>query len=282
MRISIVTPSFNQARFLRACVGSVLAQNDPNLEYIVVDGGSTDGSIDVLREFGDRVRWSSRRDRGQADAVNRGLQQCTGEIIGWVNSDDFLEANALAHVRDCFARDRDAAFVYGRAWMIDESGRRLREYPTYRFSRDHLQRKCYICQPATFVRRSAIEQFGLLNEHLDICLDYEWWLRLSERAPFAFCDHVLASSRHYATTKTAARRQRALVEAGYLMRHYFGKASWRWSAKWVVHRAKLRPSNWFVAPWSALHFRRRFDSAKPASTYGARLLASFHQPSSRS
>jgi GT2 family glycosyltransferase len=239
-----------------------------------MDGGSTDGSVDVLRSFGDRVRWTSERDRGQADAINKGLRLATGEIVSWLNSDDFLEAGALAHVRRCMAAKPQAAIVYGRAWMIDGDGRRLREYPTFDLKRSDLQRKCYFCQPAVFVRRSAIERFGLLNEALDVCMDYEWWLRMSRDAPMAFCDAILASSRHYGTTKTAARRQRALIEAGYLMRHHFGKASWRWSAKWVVHRAKLDRWNWLTAIPGALRYRRRFDSGQTPSRYGERLLRS--------
>jgi glycosyltransferase involved in cell wall biosynthesis len=272
-RISIVTPSFNQARYLRQCIESVLGQDDPNIESIIVDGGSTDESVDVLRSFGEKVKWTSERDRGQADAVNRGLRQATGEIVGWLNSDDVLAPGALAHVRSCMQANPEAAFIYGRAWMIDGEGNRLREYPTFDLKRDDLKRKCYFCQPAVFLRREAIERFGMLNEALDICIDYEWWLRIAREAPIAFCDAILASSRHYTTTKTSARRLRALVEAGYLMRHHFGKASWRWSAKWMVHRMKLNPWNALVMPCNALRYRERFDGAKAPSRYGARLLA---------
>ena len=281
-RISIVTPSLDQARYLRQCIESVLGQHDPNLEYIVVDGGSTDGSVDVLRSFGDRIQWTSEPDKGQANAINRGLKRATGDIVSWLNSDDFLEPGALAHVRRCFDANPGVAFIYGRAWMIDGEGKRLREYPTFDLRRNDLKRKCYLCQPAVFVRREAIKRFGLLNEALDVCIDYEWWLRMSREAPMAFCDHVLASSRHYSTTKTSARRLRALIEAGYLMRHHFGKASWRWSAKWVLHRMKLnprlrlrpRPRSWLTAIPSALRYRKRFDSRREPSRYGARLLKS--------
>ncbi len=282
-RISIITPSFNQARFLRECLDSVIAQRDPDVELIVMDGGSTDGSVDILRHLerelaasdqpGLTFRWVSERDRGQADAVNRGIRMATGEIIGWLNSDDFLETDALQHVRACFDQSPGAAFIYGRAWMIDERGKRMREYPTFDLKRDDLKRKCYFCQPAIFLRRSAIDRFGLLNDALDVCIDYEWWLRIMSAAPIAFCNHILASSRHYDTTKTASRRLRALVEAGYLMRHYFGRASWRWSAKWVVHRMKLKPWAALALPCSAVRYRRRFDSRRAPSRYGAKMLA---------
>lgn len=252
----------------------MLAQNDPDLEYMVIDGGSTDGSIDVLRSFGERVQWTSQRDRGQADAINQGLRRSTGSIVSWLNSDDLLEAGALSQVRQCMAEHPEAAFIYGRAWVIDETGRRVREFPTFKLTRNDLSRTCSICQPATFIRRSAMERFGVLNDRLHLCMDYEWWLRMSQSQPMAFCDGVLASIRQYGTTKTEARRLRALIEAGYLLRHHYGRASWRWSAKWMAHRMKRNPWSALALPCSALRYRRRFDSALAPSRYGERLLKS--------
>jgi hypothetical protein len=130
-----------------------------------------------------------------------------------------------------------------------------------------------------FVRRGVIESVGPLNDALDICIDYEWWLRIGRRHRLAFCDHVLAASRHYSTTKTSARRLRALVEAGYLMREHFGRATWRWSAKWVAHRWTLDHrrfmipiAGWLSAIQSARRYRRRFDDQQPPSNYGQRML----------
>jgi hypothetical protein len=145
--------------------------------------------------------------------------------------------------------------------------------------RDDLRRKCYICQPAVFVRRSAIDAVGPLNDALDICLDYEWWLRIGRTHTIVFCDHVLAASRHHSSTKTSARRLRALVEAGYLMRQHFGRASWRWSAKWVAHRWALDhrrfmlPAAGWISVWrSAARYRRRFDARRAPSAYGRHML----------
>jgi glycosyltransferase involved in cell wall biosynthesis len=278
-RITVITPSFNHARFLPQCIDSVLDQRYANLQYLVMDGGSTDGTLDILRGYRDRIVWKSERDHGQADAVNKGLRAADGEIIGWLNSDDYYLPDCLQRVVDCFHDHPDAAMIYGRALMVDELGDTLREYPTFRFSRNDLRRKCYVCQPAVFIRRSVVDMVGPLNDALEICLDYEWWLRIARAHRLAFCDHVLAASRHYSTTKTSARRLRALVEAGYLMREHFGRASWRWSAKWVAHRWSLDHrrylfpvAGWWSAFQSAARYRRRFHASQPASAYGRRLL----------
>jgi glycosyltransferase involved in cell wall biosynthesis len=284
-RITVITPSFNHARFLRQCIDSVLAQNYPNLQYIVIDGGSIDGTLDILHSYGDRIQWKSEPDRGQADAVNKGVRLAEGEIIGWLNSDDYYLPGALARVVECFAQHPDSAMIYGRALMVEEDGQTRREYPAFRFRRKHLARKCYVCQPAVFVRRQVLQQVGPLNTALDICLDYEWWLRIGRQHSLGFCDHLLAGSRHYSSTKTAARRLRALVEAGYLMREHFGRASWRWSAKWVVHRWMLDHRRfwfpvigWIAAMRSAIRFRQRFDARREPSAYGRRMIERLRVP----
>lgn len=284
-RITVITPSFNQGRFLNHCIDSVLDQNCPNLQYMVLDGGSTDESLDVLRGYRDRIVWKSEPDDGQADAVNKGLRAAEGEIIGWLNSDDYYLPDCLRNVVSCFERNPNAAMVYGRALMVDERGDTLREYPTFDLRRDDLRRKCSVCQPAVFVRRRVLEEVGLLNPVLDICIDYDWWLRIMRHHEAVFCDHVLAASRHYGSTKTAARRLRALVEAGYLMREHFGSASWRWSAKWIVHRWTLDrrrfllPLIGWVAGWrSAIRFHARFDARRTPSRYGSKMIARLNSP----
>jgi len=278
-RITVITPSFNQARFLAQCIDSVLDQCYPNLQYVVLDGGSTDGTLDILRGYRDRIVWKSERDRGQADAVNKGLRAAEGQIVGWLNSDDYYLPGCLSRLVECFDRHPGAAMIYGRALMVDELGETLCEYPTFDLHRNDLRRKCFICQPSVFLKRSVIDDVGLLNDALDICLDYEWWLRISRSHRLVYCDHLLAASRHYGATKTSARRLRALVEAGYLMREHFGRASWRWSAKWVAHRWSLDRrrfilpiAGWWRAIESAARYRRRFDSRHAPSAYGKTLL----------
>jgi glycosyltransferase involved in cell wall biosynthesis len=285
VRIAVITPSLNQAAFLRQCIDSVLGQRYPRLQYVVCDGGSTDGSVEILRGYGDALRWHSGPDAGQSAAINAGFRETEGDIVAWLNSDDYYLPGALEAVVGCFAANPRAAMVYGRAIVVDRDGRALRAYPTFRFARRHLKRKCYVCQPAVFVRREVLEAVGGLNEHLDICLDYEWWLRIGSRHELAFCDRVLAASRHYRATKTATRRGRALIEAGYLMRRHFGRASWRWSAKWIVHRWTLDHarfvvpgSGWWAALRSARRYRRRFDARVAPSPFGRKMLACLGPP----
>ncbi|NNL67749.1 MAG: glycosyltransferase, partial [Myxococcales bacterium] len=258
-RITVITPSFNQAPFLRACIDSVLAQDWPDLEYRVLDGGSTDGSREILESYGDAITWRSHRDGGQAAAIREGFEKATGEIVAWLNSDDYYLPGAFAHAVVALSADPGAAGVHGRADIVDVDGRTLRPYPSFDFTRRDLRRKCYVCQPTVFLRRSTLVRHGLPSDALDLCFDYDWWLRITRSDRFAFCDAPLAATRHYPATKTASRRSRALVEAGYVLRHHFGEAPWRWSAKWVVHRLALsRGRSLPGALRSARDYRRRF------------------------
>ena len=278
-RITVVTPSYNQARFLRRCIDSVLEQGYPNLQYLVVDGGSTDGTVEILESYGGDIMWSSRPDRGQAAAINEGFRQATGDFVAWLNSDDYYLPGAFEYAVRCFEAHPEAAMIHGRARLVNEAGRTIRPYPTFAFRRRDLVRKCYVCQPAVFVRRRTVDEMEPLNESLDVCLDYEWWLRIGRTHEPVFCDHELAASRSHSATKTRQRRLRALVEAGYLMREHFGRASWRWSAKWVAHRWSLDRRRflvpgigWISAVTCARRYRRRFDARRPPSARGRRIL----------
>ncbi len=284
-RVSIITPSLNQAPFLARCLGSVHAQGRDDVEHIVMDGGSTDGSIDTLRDHEDRLAWRSGPDGGQVRAINTGFAHASGELLMWLNADDELLEGALDALVARLDADPGADAVYARARMVDEDGALIRPYPTFDLRREDLRRKCSICQPTVLIRRTALERVGLANPALDICFDYELWLRLLASGRMVFLDREVAVTRQHDATKTASRRLRALVEAGYLMRAHFGGPTWRWSAKWAAHRWAL--SRWrFVTPiagwWSALacavRYRRRFDASRPPSVLGARLLAALERP----
>src|SRR5688572_29995318 len=151
--VALVTPSLNQAPFLRACVDSVRTQTGVHLNHVVRDGGSNDGSVEILQSFGDSVKWYSGADGGQARAINAGLQELPGEICGYLNSDDVLLPGTLAKVAAVFAAHPEIDLVYGRAWWINEAGENTREYPTLPWDPEVLIQHCFICQPATFWRR---------------------------------------------------------------------------------------------------------------------------------
>jgi glycosyltransferase involved in cell wall biosynthesis len=180
--VSILTPSFNQGRFLRDCLESVARQTYPRIEHVVMDGGSTDESLEILVGAGDAVRWTSEPDRGQADAVNKAFEVSRGEIVGWVNSDDGLFAvDSVARVVAAFAGDPDAGVVYGDAALVDESGRIVRHHRS-RWPAGTLPLVSPLVQPAAFFRRSVITAGEpVLDVDLHALLDYELWLRLQSR-----------------------------------------------------------------------------------------------------
>ncbi|MDB5298097.1 MAG: hypothetical protein JWO31_4080 [Phycisphaerales bacterium] len=208
----IVTPSFNTRRFLGACVDSVLSQDYPHLDYRVMDGGSTDGSVDLLRSYDGRVRWTSARDGGQSDAINRGFALRDGEavdpdgVLGWLNSDDAYAPGALAHVADIFARHPDADVVYGRATYIDAAGRHVADcahvepYSKHRL----LHYSDLIVQPAAFFRRRAFDAVGGLDAGLNWMMDWDLWIKFARRdLRFVHTPRVLAHYRWLSGNKSA-------------------------------------------------------------------------------
>ena len=204
--ISIVTPSYNQGAFIERTILSVLDQKIPVLEYLVVDGGSRDETIDVLERYGDRVDWVSEPDRGQADAVNKGIRKSRGEIIGWLNSDDIYYDGALSAVLDYFDAHPEVEILYGDAHHIDTEDRVIEPYYTEDWDYERLKDICFICQPSVFFRRRLAARVGLLDDRLQYCMDYEYWLRIGRTTPFARMDRFLAGSRMYRENKTMASR----------------------------------------------------------------------------
>jgi glycosyltransferase involved in cell wall biosynthesis len=220
--VSILTPSYNQGRFLRDCLDSVARQTYPRVEHVVVDGGSADESLEILAGSDDAVRWTSEPDRGQADAVNKAFEASTGEIVGWVNSDDGLFAvDTVARVVTAFADNPDAGVVYGDAALVDESGQIVRHHRS-RWPSGTLPLVSPLVQPATFFRRSAIELGeAVLRVDLHALLDYELWLRLRRRGVrFLHRPTVLAVDRDHPHRKVRAsedvfRRESALLAEEY-------------------------------------------------------------------
>ena len=188
VNFSIVTPSFNQAAFIGRTLQSVAGQRvKGGVEHIVADGGSTDGTLEILRQYGDRIRMVSEPDRGMADALNKGFAMASGGIIGWLNSDDLYLPGALQKVEDWFGSNPQALWLYGNCRIIDEDGREIRKWITaYKkrsaanFSYNRLLVENFIPQPAVFMRRSALEEAGPLDTGLPTAMDYDLWLRLAK------------------------------------------------------------------------------------------------------
>ncbi|CAG4887781.1 glycosyltransferase family 2 protein [Paraburkholderia saeva] len=229
MKVSIVTPSYNQGQFIERTLQSVASQTGAEIEHVVFDGGSKDDTVAVLKAFVPPVRWVSKKDKGQTDAVNQGIRATDGEIIGWLNSDDVYYPGAIAHVVTFFEQNPDVDIVYGLADHIDLEDRAFEEYPTEPWNLDRLKETCFICQPALFFRRRVVEQHGLLDESLNYCMDYAYWLRLGKAGVrFALLREKLAGSRLYADNKTLGARVKVHAEINDMFKHLFGKVPDRW------------------------------------------------------
>lgn len=205
MKVSVITPSFNQGHYIEATIRSILSQEfEGDLEYIVVDGGSTDGTVSVLRSFGDRIRWVSEPDNGLADAVNKGLGMATGEIIGWLNSDDLYLPGAIDRAVRHFDASPACRWLYGKCRIIGPDGREIyRNVTRYKnlllrkFSVDRLLTENYISQPAVFFRRALIEEAGLLRTDLKFAMDYDLWLRFGRICEAGVIPHYLSEFRRH-------------------------------------------------------------------------------------
>jgi len=209
-KISIITPSFNQGKFLEATILSVLEQNYPNLEYMVIDGGSTDQSVDIIKKYQKHLTfWVSEKDRGQTHAINKGFQRASGELINWLNSDDLLEAGALKRLVHEYLQHPDADVYFGDYRAIDAQDRLLyaRKSAPYQPSALFWGRQLS-SQPAVFFRRSLLLDYGYLNENQQFCMDTEFWIRLAQSgASFRQIKHSLGITRAHGDAKTTRLQQ---------------------------------------------------------------------------
>jgi glycosyltransferase involved in cell wall biosynthesis len=221
-------PSLNQREFIGQSIDSVLTQDYAPIELIVVDGRSNDGTTEILRSYGDRLRWVSEPDGGQTPAINKGFRMATGEIIGWLNADDLYLPGAVSAGVGYLEAHQDVDLVYGDADHIDGEGRFIAPYPTESFSLVRLRERCFICQPAVFFRRRIFERIGFLDEHYTSSMDYDYWVRIGQRGTMAYSPLRLAQSRLHPGAKTLRLRlehQRLSVE---LVRRHFGTVPPAW------------------------------------------------------
>ena len=231
--VSIITPSFNQASFLRQCMRSVLEQDYPALEYLVVDGGSTDGSRQIIEEYANRLAWwVSERDSGQAEAINKGLSHCQGEIVAWLNSDDYYLPGAVWAAVQALEAHPGVALVYGDMQAVDEAGRLLNLLAYHQQSFEELMCFGIIGQPATFMRREAVEGVGGLDPSFHYLLDHQLWIKLASRAEILHVKGTWAAARYHAAAKNR------------LMAQEFGREAFRiveWAAADSHLQSMLNP-----------------------------------------
>jgi glycosyltransferase involved in cell wall biosynthesis len=204
--VSIVTPSYNTGRYIGDAVDSVLSQDYANIEYLVMDGGSTDNTLSELKRYGSRLNWTSERDRGQSDALNKGFLKAKGQIFGWLNSDDTYAPGAVAAAVEFLWTNPDVAAVYGDAWFTDSEGQNIAKCVHVEPFDKHrlLHYTDFIVQPTVFFRRSAFEAVGGIDTALHWCMDYDLWLKMTAKnLKLAYLPKHLANFRWLADNKTA-------------------------------------------------------------------------------
>lgn len=204
-KITVVTPSFNQAEFLERTMRSVLDQGYPNLEYIVIDGGSTDGSVDIIRKYADRLAyWVSEPDRGQTEAINKGLQRATGEWVAWQNSDDVYYPGSFSNVAQAAAQHPEADLIIGNMMIIDAHDCNLRDVRYVKPCHGALLAEGMVMvNQAAFWRRRVNSEIGWLDESFQFSFDYEWFLRLTEKHQGVHVNRILGGFRLHGATKTS-------------------------------------------------------------------------------
>jgi glycosyltransferase involved in cell wall biosynthesis len=204
--VSIVTPSYNQAAYLEATLRSVLEQEYPNIEYLVVDGASTDGSVEIIQRFSHRLTWwVSEKDSGQSEAINKGFHRARGEFVGWLNSDDVYLPGAVAAAVKSFSSHPQAGVVYGDALAIDARGQPFNLMCARQFTLVDLMAFNIIYQPAAFMRRSILEQAGYLKPQNHLLMDNLLWMEMSRLAPIVYEHQIWAGARFHETAKNRTR-----------------------------------------------------------------------------
>lgn len=207
-KFTIITPSFNQGKFIEQTINSVIHQSYPNLEYIVMDGGSTDNTVDILKKYEGRLKWFSKKDNGQSDAINKGLKMATGDIVAWLNSDDYYLPGTLHKVAEYFRNNEDTMWVSGDYRIVDENNKGIHSFVIWykrflrRFSSyNMLSFANYIIQPSTFWRRSLMKETGLINDSYRYCMDYDFWLRIMKKHPLHIIPTPLSAFRIHGLSK---------------------------------------------------------------------------------
>jgi len=208
-------------RYLPRTIESVLSQDYPNIEYIVMDGGSTDRTHEILASYGDRLKYFSESDRGPSDAVHKGFQHAHGDIFAWLGADDIYLPGAVRLAAEALMANPQIDVVYGEGNWIDEDGAVISRYPTLPFDARILERDCFICQPASFIRAAAYRRCGL-DPDVNFSFDYDLWIRMVKRGiRFQMIPPYLAGSRMHHGAKTINERDTVFqASIGLLQRHY--------------------------------------------------------------
>ncbi|MBN1230634.1 MAG: glycosyltransferase [Anaerolineales bacterium] len=212
--VSIITPSFNQANFLEETILSVLGQDYPHIEYLVIDGGSTDGSVEIIEKYADRLAyWVSEKDQGQADAINKGFSRGSGEIVAWINSDDKYLPGAVSAAVKALLENPSVGMIYGDVFSIGAEGKVFNTTTHRQLTTEDLLSFEIISQPTVFMRRAVLEKTKGLNLDFHYLLDHQLWLQMAMQAPIVYLPRVQAAARYHADAKNIAQGTRFGEEA---------------------------------------------------------------------
>jgi glycosyltransferase involved in cell wall biosynthesis len=269
--VSIITPSYNQAPYLEQTIQSVLEQDYPRIEYIVVDGGSTDNSGEIIQKYADRLAyWISEKDSGQAEAINKGFARANGEIIAWLNSDDYYMLNTVSFAVQCFEQNPDVVMIYGDMLAVDGDGQTINVLKYKQLSLEDLLCFQILGQPSVFFRRSALEKTRWLEPSFHFMLDHHLWIRLAQQGRILHVPQVWSAARYHPQAKNRARAAE------------FGREAFRvldWAEKQpgladIVSKVKRR------ALASAHRYDARYllDGGQAAAALGAWFRALFIHP----
>lgn len=221
MKISIITPSFNQSKYLEQTILSVLNQNYLNLEYIIIDGGSADNSVEMIKKHEKHIAyWRSEKDRGQSDAINKGLKKATGEIVAWLNSDDLFLPKTLQTVNAIFQTNPDVDLIYGDVINFYEDNKKT-DYHTNQFNPYDFISRVSIHQPAVFWRKKILNEIGYLDESLYYLMDYDLWMRIFFTYKTMKANKPLAEFRIHDTSKTSSNPKGLYLEYRKILSRFF-------------------------------------------------------------
>ncbi len=238
-KISIITPSFNQAEFIEETILSVINQDYDNLEYIIIDGGSTDGSVEIIKKYEDHIAyWCSEKDKGQTNAINKGFKVATGDLVAWMNSDDLFAPNSFEIIARAYERNPMIDVYYGDKVHIDRQGREqfVQRYAPYKiesFAND----KMAFCNQAAYWKREIFDRIGFLDESIQFAMDYDYFVRMGHcELKFYHLPEILGKQRYYEGTKTSDQEWLEILNENrkLINRKYSLKSNW-----WLKLRCKL-------------------------------------------